>query len=440
MQPRDVRRNAPFTLNRRDALKVAGLGTAALAGLPRIRSARGAQGEPVTLTYQNHWSKEEDAHYEGMNWLYESFHAAYPGIRIENILNPDSDASAQKIRADCAAGDCPDVIHDSAIDLWEAGYLLDLTPHLDADPAWKAIFDPNVLNWVTTEGHVFGLSGEVSPLPTIWNTRILEEAGIGSVPATWDELLAACEAVKAAGYTPTSWEVGGSHAFHNLLASQAGGLDAIAAGQFDAPQVLEAFTHLKTFVDNAWVPENEIELTWQQSVALFVAEQSAFYLNGSWTLGNEITGDGAAPDLKDHVAFAPFPAIGDNGTTVEIKQTTTIGLAAALADDEAKLEAGLTFFKYWFSEEGAKQWILLTRSPMGINVDLATIEGVDPLLLGFLGAKDQATTAYTLPAVPAMQERGWDDCATGLDTLLIGESADAAVEAYVQELSKYAPA
>ena len=111
---------------------------------------------------------------------------------------------------------------------------------------------------------------------------------------------------------------------------------------------------MKVFVDNGWVPDNEIELTWQQSVALFVAEQTAFYLNGAWTIGNEITGDGAAPDLKDHVAFAPYPAVGENGTTVEIKQTTGIGLSAALADDEAKLEAALTFLKFWFSEEGAQ--------------------------------------------------------------------------------------
>ncbi|MGH2559201.1 MAG: extracellular solute-binding protein, partial [Thermomicrobiales bacterium] len=225
--------------------------------------------------------------------------------------------------------------------------------------------------------------------------------------------------------------------WHNIVASQEGGLDALAANRFDSPQLLEAFNRLKVFVDNGWVPDNEIELPWQQSVGLFVAEQTAFYLNGAWTIGNEITGEGAAPDLKDHVEFAPYPAVGENGSTVEIKQTTGIGLSAALAEDEAKLDAALTFMKFWFSEEGAKQWILLTRSPMGVNVDLSTLEGVDPLLLGFLGAKDSATTPYSLPGTQAMQERGWDDSATGLDTLLSGGTAEAAVEAYLQEMSKY---
>ncbi|MEA2595275.1 MAG: raffinose/stachyose/melibiose transport system substrate-binding protein [Thermomicrobiales bacterium] len=429
-------RNNRSLLNRRDALKIFGGGAAALAGAHRLTVGR-AQDAKVTLRYQNHWSKETDAHFEGMNWLYESFQAKNPNITIENILNPDSEESRKKILADCAAGDCPDIIHDAAVDMWDAGYLLDLTPYIDADPAWKAALDPNVLGTTSTEGKIWGLSGEVSPLPTIWNTRILEEAGIAAVPTTWDELLAACEAVKAKGYLPTSWEVGGSHQWHNLVASQAGGLDALAAGQFDAPELLEGFNRLKVFVDNGWVPDNEVELTWQQSVALFVAEKSAFYLNGAWTIGNEITGEGASPDLKDHVEFAPFPGIGENGSTVEIKQTTGIGLSSALAKNEAKLDAALTFFKYWFSEEGGKQWILKTRSPMGVNVDLTTLEGVDPLLMGFLGAKDKAQTAYSLPGTKAMQERGWDDCATALDTLLTGGSAEAAIDAYVQEMSKY---
>jgi raffinose/stachyose/melibiose transport system substrate-binding protein len=440
MRTRNLQGMSRSMVNRRDAFKIAGGGAAALAGTHRLLRAGSAQDAEVTLRYQNHWTKDTDAHYEGMNWLYDAFAKAHPNIHIQNILNPDSEESDKKILADCAAGDCPDIIHDANATMWDAGYLLDLTPYLDADPEWKAILDPNVLGTTTTDGKTWALSGEVSPLPTIWNTRILEDAGVSAVPKTWDELLTACDAIKAKGYTPTSWEVGGHHQWHDILASQAGGLDAVAANKFDSPQHLEAFNRLKVFVDNKWVPDNEIELTWQQSVGLFVAEQSAFYLNGAWTIINEIKGEGAAPDLKDNVEFAPYPAVAENGSTVETKQTTGIGLAAALADDEAKLNGALTFMKFWFSEEGAKQWILLTSSPMGISVDLSTLEGVDPLLLAFLGAKDSAKTPYALPGTKAMQERGWDDCATGLDTLLSGGTAEAAVEAYLQEMSKYTTA
>jgi ABC-type glycerol-3-phosphate transport system substrate-binding protein len=397
-----------------------------------------APAEVITLRYQNHWSKETDAHYEGMNWLYDAFHAKYPNIRINNVLNPDSDESQKKIRADCAAGDCPDVIHDAAPDMWRPGYLLDLTPYLDADPAWKAVFVQDTLDSCSSDGHVWGLSGEVSPMPTIWNTRILDEAGVSDVPKTWDELLAACEKIKATGKLATSWGVGGAHQWHNIVVSQKGGKEALGANQFDAPQILEAFERMKVFVDNKWIPDNEVELTWQQSVALFVAEKTAFYLNGAWTIGNEITGQGAAPDLKDVVKFAPYPAVGENGTTLELKQTTAIGLAKKLEEDPARLEAALTFFKFWFSPEGARQWILLTRSPMGVQVDLSTITGVDPLLMAFLGVQDQADVVYSLPGTQALQERGWDDCWTGLQTLMAGQSVDDAMAAYQEEMSKYA--
>jgi ABC-type glycerol-3-phosphate transport system substrate-binding protein len=438
--------NIQWRLGRRGALKLMGLGLGAgvLAACgPQATQAPAPTQAPVeptaeavknvVLRYQNHWSKETDAHYKGMNWLYDAFHAEYPNITIENILNPDSTESYKKITADCAAGDCPDIIHGPGPEMWAAGYLLDLTPHLDA--AWMDQLLVSTL--YATDGHYWGLDGEFSPMSTIWNTRILEAAGVSAVPKTWDEMLAACEKIKASGKMPTSWGVGGSHQFHNLIASQAGGLEALANNQFDAPQVLEAFTQLKTFVDNKWIPDNEIELTWQESVGMFVSESTAFYLNGAWTLGNEVRSEGAAPDLRDNVEFAPFPSFGENGTTVELKKTTSIGVAAEVGNDPDKLDAAIKFLKFWFSPEGGKQWILLTQSPMGVKVDLSSIEGVDPLLISFLGTTETADNVYGLPETQAMQERGWDDCWTGLQTLMSGGSADDALAAYVTEMSKY---
>jgi ABC-type glycerol-3-phosphate transport system substrate-binding protein len=389
----------------------------------------------ISLRYQNHWTKETDAHFKGMEWLYKEFQAKNPGITIENILNPDSQESYKKITADCAAGDCPDIIHGPGPEMWDSGYLLDLKPYLDKDPAWKDLLIADT--FFASGDHVWGLCGEFSPMPTIWNMRILEKAGVSAVPTTWDELLDVCDKVKKSGKTPTSWTVGGGHQWHDIIASQDGGLEALAENKFDAPQIKEAFTRLKVFIDNKWIPDNEMEITWQQSVALFVAEETAFYLNGAWTLNNEIRSEGAAPDLRDHVKFAPFPAVGARGTTVELKKTTAIGVAAKVADDPAKLDAAIKFMKFWFSAEGAKQWILLTQSPMGAKVDLSTIQGVDPLLLGFLGTKDQAKVAYALPGTQAMMERGWDDSWTGLQTLMMGKSADEAMTTFLNEMSKY---
>lgn len=426
---------------RREFLKLAGLGVGATAASSFLAACGPAApttaptAAPITLRYQNHWSKETDAHYQGMQWLYEAFSETHPNIIIDNILNPDSIESYKKITADCAAGDCPDIVHGPGPEMWDAGYLADLTPDINADAAWKGVLLDNTL--FRTGSSVWGLCGEFSGMPTIWNTRILDAAGVSAAPATWDELLAACDKIKTAGKTPTSWGVGGSHIWHNIVASQKGGLEALAANQFDAPQILEAFKRMKIFVDNQWIPDNEIELTWQQSVALFVSETTAFYLNGAWTIGNEITGAGAAPDLKDNVKFAPFPAVGENGSMLELKKTTSIGLSKATGDDPAKRAAALEFLKFWFSDEGGKQWILLTKSPMGVKVDLSQVGGVDPLLMSFLDVQTQAKTVYGLPDTKAMQQRGWDDCWSGLQTLMAGKSAEEALEAFKTEMSAY---
>jgi len=437
------RRISSTNLTRRDMLKLLGVGVGAsvLASCTPKATPTPAvlptdappAAVPVSLRYQNHWTKETDAHFKGMEWLYKDFKAKYPDITIENVLNPDSIESDKKILADCAAGDCPDIVHDATPEMWTAGYLLDLAPHMDA--AWKGALLENT--FYETDGHVWALCGEFSPMPTIWNTRILDAAGVSAIPTTWDEMLAACDKIKASGKLPTSWGVGGSHKFHNLIASQDGGMEALANNQFDAPQIKEAFAQLKKFVDNKWIPDNEIELTWQQSVGMFVAEETAFYLNGAWTLGNEIRSEGAAADLRDNVKFAPFPGLGPNGSTVELKTTTAIGISKAVEKDPARLAAALNFFKFWFSPEGGKQWILLTQSPMGVKVDVNSISGVDPLLVAFLGAKDSAKTVYALPGTQAMLERGWDDCWTALQALMVGKSTDEALAAFVLEMSKY---
>lgn len=111
--------------------------TAAPTSAPQVAPKATEVPKPVSLSYQNHWTKETDAHFKGMEWLYKEFQAHNSGITIENILNPDSQESYKKITADCAAGDCPDIIHGPGPEMWDAGYLLDLKPYIEKDAAWK---------------------------------------------------------------------------------------------------------------------------------------------------------------------------------------------------------------------------------------------------------------------------------------------------------------
>jgi ABC-type glycerol-3-phosphate transport system substrate-binding protein len=299
---------------RRQFLKNGALAAAGVSILGQssalLAHAGPAGASTVTLEYTNRWGKGNDTHFAGMNYLFSTFKAKHPGITINEVVLP-AGPDVQKDLADCQAGGCPDMMNDITSTFYDDGYLLDLTPYLNADPAWKATFDQQGLAFTRSNGHQWGLCNEFSPMNAVWNTKVLDAAGVSSIPTTWNALLSACEKIKASGKQPMSWIglYGGGHFFHNLVAGQSGGLEALAANRFDAPQVTNALTAMKTFVDNKWVASNEIEVTYGQGLGTFQQDQVGFYINGMWTIKNDITGTGISPDLRKHVAFSPVPGL-----------------------------------------------------------------------------------------------------------------------------------
>jgi ABC-type glycerol-3-phosphate transport system substrate-binding protein len=424
--------------SRRHFLRTATL-TAAGAGMmgsaPRSLAAAPQAAKAITLEYTNRWGKNNDTHYLGMVSLFKQFKKIHPEISFKLVVLPPG-PDYQKDMADCGAGACPDIMNDMSGVFWTDGYLLDLTPYLQAAPAWKAAFDAQSLAFMNTNGHQWGLCNELSPIAMGWNTQLLDKAGVSAVPATWNQLLDACEKIKKLGIPPTSFAYGGLHMFHDLVVGQKGGYEAIAASKFEAPQFLEAFKRLKVFVDNKWLPDDEIQQTYLTASALFQAGRLGYYMDGIWSIKNNITTKSAPPDLRKQVQFSAFPAL-KGGTIVENKVSTIVGLSAGLSKDQSKLEGAVAFLKFFLSPSMAAQWIPLTWSPMAVKVDLKSIHGLDALPAGWLAAREHATVAYSMPSTPGMQDHQWDDGASGLTALLQGKSAEAAQAALVQFMAKY---
>lgn len=125
-----------------------------------------------------------------------------------------------------------------------------------------------------------------------YNTEIFAEAGIDKAPATWDEFLAACEKIKAAGYTPITCDdayITCMFGYHmSRLVGEPAVEDIVKNGKWDDPAVMktaEAYADLaskgyfsETIEGNVWPAGQNSEL------ALGTA---AMYLNGSW-LPNEV--------------------------------------------------------------------------------------------------------------------------------------------------------
>ncbi|NIN69025.1 MAG: extracellular solute-binding protein, partial [Anaerolineae bacterium] len=191
--------------------------------------------------------------------------------------------------------------------------------------------------------------------------------------------------------------------------------------------------------DGGYHPPNDLELDWRQAIPLWQGDQMAMYMNGAWTIKNEITPEGVDPELQDHVTFTPFPSTG-NGTSLELKMTTAISLASHLADQPDRLEAALKFLDFWTGEEAAIHFVTDAQSPMGVIIPPDKMEAAKaqvPMLASFLDVVDQADVVFShgLPS-KKLRARSWGLFVPAKDALLLGKSAEEALAVWVEEMQR----
>jgi ABC-type glycerol-3-phosphate transport system substrate-binding protein len=436
-------------LSRRDFLRVSALTAAglALAGCAPAATEAPTEApaeapteappvpEKVVLSYPNHWHVPIDAHYEALDTVMKTFMEENPNIEINSIDSPEE--WDEKILADCAAGDCPDIVMNANLSLWDSGYLVDLAPYIDAE--WKARLVPSMLDMTSWEGHTYGLCLEYSPIDTIWNTNVLGAVGQDEPPATWDEFLALGEALKGEGMHLGTFAFGFDyHAPSAITFSQPGAAEAMGNEQWDNEYVLFALERMKEIVDGGYNPPNDLELDWRTSIPLWQTSQMAMYMNGAWTIKNEITAEGVDPELADNVVFTPFPDTG-NGTSLELKMTTAVALGTHLKDQPDRLDAALKWMKYWTSEESALLFVTVAQSPMGVVISPEKMEaakGQVPMLAAFLDAVGQADVVFShgLPS-KIVRQRSWGMFSIACrDALLLGKSPEEALQVFVEDM------
>ena len=183
--------------------------------------------EKVTLSVINyHVGTDYAAEY--YSYLFDAFQQTEEGKNVEFSFEeiPTTDAFNQKIKLLISSGDLPDIVFNGGNNIIElaakSGKVADLTPYLDADPEWKALFDDTSLGFNTVDGKVYGIpvSKEVSYI--YYNKDLFEQAGLEAPDvayATWDDFFAACDTLKEAGITPLGMDSADSGWLTNLWMS-----------------------------------------------------------------------------------------------------------------------------------------------------------------------------------------------------------------------------
>ena len=253
--------------------------------------------EPVELNFWSMWNEGENQAL-ALQKIFDEFEAANPNVTIKPTWNGRQNQTM--LRTALAGGTKVDIMDQDADQvaggMVAAGLGLDLTDllnstALDEDVPLKDVFVPGVLN-------MFDVDGKTYLLPYIYNTGqffynkdIFEKAGVGDVQ-TWDDLLAACDKVNAAGFNMLAIEgtepgYNGNYFVYLMARIKGVGWLTQAANDptgemWNDPAVLQAAQMSRELWDKGCIPEVSAGYKWPQAQQTIAAGETAAELVGSW--------------------------------------------------------------------------------------------------------------------------------------------------------------
>jgi raffinose/stachyose/melibiose transport system substrate-binding protein len=197
-----------------------------------------------------------------------------------------------------------------------------------------------------------------------YNKKLLADAGV-QPPKTWEELLAACDALSAKGVIPIAsgnkdlWAAGNWLAH---LSSRVVGEDLYAStlsgtGKFSSPEWQKAFGYIKDLADHKCVNESANAIDDNEGAQLFFQGKAAMHAIGSWLVSWAID---EAPDLD--FDYVNLPAMPD-GTG---NQDSVIGVATGYAVNakSPKFKEATEFMALLNSEANVQKLIEAEVTPL----------------------------------------------------------------------------
>ncbi|MDG4649673.1 extracellular solute-binding protein [Roseibacterium sp. SDUM158017] len=213
-------------------------------------------------------------------------------------------------------------------------------PLNDLVEAYGANIDPNLL--ITINGDVMAVAFMANSQHLFARTDILEEAGVEGVPATFDELLAAAEAIRAAGIMEhpvvMNMQVGWNLAETFNLVFLAHGGEFFEPGTANplvnseaGVATLETLAALAEYAhpDHLSQASNETQATWEAGQA---ALGMMWGSRGSVILDDE----GSSPEVTGNTVLAAAPVVEGIGIPAATLWWDGFTIAANVPDSEAE--------------------------------------------------------------------------------------------------------
>ncbi len=366
---------------------------------------------------------------------YEKLH---PDVTVELIQESD-DSVKGKTKALVASNSLPDV-YFTWTGSWGENFVrgkraVDLTPVIGPDTQWGKTLAAAAVSAFQYNDKLYGIPLYLDAKFMGYNRRLFEKAGIGE-PATFEDLLAACAALKKSGITPVSfgnkegWP--GVHYAGQLLAynvSQATlEKDFVpATAEFADPGYVASLQQFKQLVDECSDGAGTNGASYASALQQFSNGKSAMYYQEIIEF-DQATADGALKPAD--FGFFKLPAPKDAKGDIKAIEGAPEGYMINAASENIPL--AIDFMRFVTSAENGK---VLSAPPYGqpsATVGGYSADTMNPAVVE--GLKVIADSSYLMPwldtANPPRVAAAW---LSGLQALIGGTLSPEEVMQRVKE-------
>jgi len=360
-----------------------------------IANASNVSDDPDVIDWWHISTQAEQAAF--FQEVADEYMAEHPEAQI-NIVVLENEAYKQRLAAMMQAGAPPDIFQGwggGVLNAYADGGLLgDISAEFQGE--WR-----DSITAATVVDSLFSRNGAVYGIPWNWggvgifyNKDLFAQAGLDpdNPPATWDEFIAAIDALKAAGITPLTvgqrdrWP---GHFWWTYFAIREGGqagFDAAASrtGSFADEGFVKAGQDLLDLIAMNPFPEGYLGFTYGDSATAFGNGEAAMELMGQWHPSTQAANSASGEGIGDALAWMPFPAIPTGaGGAMDL-----LGGGDAFVIGKDAPEAAVGFLRYLTSPEVQVRQVAVFGTPPTTAEAEAQI--TDPVMQQILAARNAA--------------------------------------------------
>jgi len=421
--------------------------TLALAGCGSSGSSEDA--DTITVAYQrtSQFTQLDDV----LNKAKQEYEAANEGKTVELMpIEAEQDQYFTKLALmNRSADTAPDVIYEDSFQVRSdaaAGYLAPIDEYLGEWEDWELFDDTAKQAGLGDDGSQYGVSMGTDTRAIYYNKNIFQQAGLPTdwQPKTWDEVLEAARAVKAAVPDVVPLNVYASKAGGEQTSMQ--GFEMLMYGTGDTLYDTDSqkwvtgsqgFTDSLGFYESVYGEglgpqlDQVLDATWGSRVSTEEIPQGnvAMAIDGSWLPGQWITGENAWPEWEQTIGFAPMPTQeGQAPGATSMSGGWLLSVGANAADPQSAFD----FISVALNKENALKYNT-ENSQIAVREDVAS----DPAYLDYNPSFEFFSSLVPVtnfrPATPDYSQIS-GNIQTAVESVVTGTSPADAAAAYDEGL------